>query len=839
MRAPLEWLKKYVCLPAGTTPEQIAEALIRIGHEVEGVHTPPLTDGLLVVGHVREITELTEFKKPIRYCRVTVGAGNGELGPDGETTDERGIICGARNFNVGDLVVVALPGTTLPGDFTIASRSTYGHISDGMICSAAELGVGADHDGIIVLDADDPEAVVGSDARDLVGANDTVLELAVTPDRGYALSIRGLARELSAAFAVPFIDPAAIPLQTDASGEQAWPVSIDDPTGCDRFVAVRVTGIDPQAPSPFWIRRRLQACGIRAISLAVDVTNYVMLELGQPLHAFDTAKLQGPIVVRRAATDETLETLDAATRTLRDTDLVVADESGAISVAGVMGGAGTEISESTTDVLIEGAHWTPPVISRTARRLKLPSEASRRFERAVDPAVTAVAAEAAAILLARYGGGVMPQIRTDVGVRTSLATVVLPISEPERIVGRPFGPGVAAKRLTEVGCTIEARADESGSSILLVTPPSWRPDLTRPADLVEEIARLEGYDSIDSVLPVAPAGSGLTAGQRRERVVAADLASAGLVEVLSFPFVGDKDFDQLGLPAADVRRRAAVLRNPLDAEKAQMRTTLLPGLLDVLHRNLSRGVKDLALYELGLVFLPGSQVPKPPTVSVAGRPTESELAVLKASVPDQPQHVAAVAAGNWERAGWWGKGRAVSWSDAIELARRIGRTAGVELRVVAAENAPWHPGRCAGLRVGDWPVGYAGELHPAVIERLDLPPRTVALELNLSGLPIRVSPVPPAISAFPAVNLDVALVVDAGIEASAVTDALAAGGGELLESVRLFDVYTGSQVPEGKKSLAFALVVRSVDRTLTAAEANEVRDGAIALAADRAGAVIR
>lgn len=839
MRAPLEWLKKYVCLPADVTAEQISEALIRIGHEVEGILTPPPTEGLLVVGQVRQVTELTEFKKPIRYCRVAVGAGNGEVGSNGEPTDERGIICGARNFKTDDLVVVALPGTTLPGDFTIASRSTYGHISDGMICSAAELGVGDDHDGIIVLDSDDRKAIIGADARDLIGANDIVFELAITPDRGYALSIRGLARELSAAFDVPFVDPAATPLMTTADGEPAWPVSIDDPAGCDRFVAVRVTGVDPLAPSPFWIRRRLLASGIRAISLAVDVTNYVMLELGQPLHAFDAAKLDGPIVVRRARGGETLQTLDGSKRSLRETDLVVADSSGAISVAGVMGGATTEISNSTTDVVIEGAHWTPPVISRTARRLKLPSEASRRFERAVDPAVAAVATEAAAALLARYGGGSVHPNRTDVGVQNPPAVVVLPIGEPERIVGRKFGPGIAARRLTEVGCTIEARADETGSALLLVTPPSWRPDLTRPADLVEEIARLEGYDTIDSVLPVAPAGSGLTPDQRRERAVAADLTSAGLVEVLSFPFVGSKDFDQLGLPATDIRRRSAVLRNPLDAEKAQMRTTLLPGLLDTLGRNLSRGMKDLALYELGLVFLPKSNAPKPPVVSVVGRPTDAELAILNAGLPNQPQHVAVVAAGNWERSGWWGQGRQVSWSDAIELARRIGRTAGVQLRVVPAQNAPWHPGRCAGLRVGDWPIGYAGELHPAVVERLGLPARTVAVELNLSGLPTRVSPVPPAISSFPAVNLDVALVVDSGVEAAAVTQVLAAAAGELLESVRLFDVYTGSQVPAGKKSLAFALVVRSAERTLTAAEANAVRDRAVAAAADSCGATVR
>jgi phenylalanyl-tRNA synthetase beta chain len=583
------------------------------------------------------------------------------------------------------------------------------------------------------------------------------------------------------------------------------------------------------------LRRRLTASGIRSISLAVDVTNYVMLDLGQPLHAFDADKLTGPITVRRAVDGETLVTLDGAKRTLVTDDLVVADESGAISMAGVMGGESTEISSGTTTVLIEAAYWDPPVIARTARRHRLPSEASRRFERAVDPAIAAVAAEAAAELLVRYGGGVIVG-RSDVaGNPLPQSRIELATSEPERLTGRSYDESVIIHRLEQVGCVVT----QATPGTLTVAPPSWRPDLTRPADLVEEVARLEGFDSIASVLPLAPSGTGLTAGQRRERLIAADLASAGLTEVLAFPFHGVGDLDALGLPATDARRNAVPLANPLDADRPLLRTTLLPGLLDTVLRNLSRGTRDLLVFEIGSVFLPRRGAPRPPDPPVDHRPDAATLAALNAALPNQPVHLAVVLAGSAERSGWWGPGRPADWADAIELARRIGAVAGSDLRVVAADQPPFHPGRCASIRVGDWPIGHAGELAPAVVERLGLPPRTAAIELNLDALPGRQPPVAPVISPYPPVHLDVALVVDNAVPAADVTQALRDGGGELLESVRLFDVYTGDQVGPGHKSLAFALVVRAPDRTLTAADATAVRDAAVAVAAERAGAVLR
>ncbi|WP_116112623.1 phenylalanine--tRNA ligase subunit beta [Amycolatopsis ruanii] len=838
MRVPVSWLLEH--LDAGEVgPQELAEAFVRIGIEVDEVRPLDQVTGPLVVGRVAEIEELTGFKKPIRFCRVDVGEEASEdepadnEGPSGIRT--RGIVCGATNFVEGDLVVVALPGTVLPGPFEISSRTTYGRVSDGMICSARELGLGEDHSGILVLPPS--TASPGDSGHEVLGLADTVLEVTPTPDRGYALSVRGLARELAAALDVPFGDPAALDLPA-AEGE-AWPVEIEDPTGCDRFVVRRVTGLDAGAPTPWWMRRRLLLAGIRSISLAVDVTNYVMLELGQPLHAWDTASLQGGLVVRRAKPGEKLTTLDDVERTLDADDVVIADERGPVSLAGTMGGASTEISIESTDVLIEGAHWDPPSISRTARRHKLFSEAAKRFERFTDPQVCAAAVERASRLLRTYGDGSIQPGRTDVGSVEPLSPITMPISLPDRIAGVRYDRGVTVRRLNQVGCKVTVGAGDDGVATVTATPPSWRADLKQPADLVEEVLRLEGYDSIPSVLPTAPAGTGLTAAQRRRRTVSRALAEAGYVEVQPFPFVGEPVWDAFGLPADDVRRKTVRVQNPLEADKDRLATTLLPGLLDTLQRNASRGFKDLALFHIGQVVLPGASPVPMPELGVAGRPSDEDLAQLMAAVPAQPQHVAVVLAGQREQAGWWGKGEQAGWADAVQAARLVGQAAGVELRVRNAELAPWHPGRCAELLVGDWPVGHAGELHPKVIEALGLPKRTVAMELDLDAIPLRERRPAPVISPYPPVLLDVALVVDAKVPASDLAEALVAGGGDLLEDTSLFDVYTGDQVGDGKRSLAYKLRFRAPDRTLTVDEATQARDAAVAEAGSRYGAELR
>ncbi|GAA0273624.1 phenylalanine--tRNA ligase subunit beta [Cryptosporangium japonicum] len=830
MRVAVSWLGEYLDL-SGRSAEEIDTAFVRAGLEVEAVHRPGEgVSGPLVIGRVLSAEELTGFKKPIWYCRVDVG-------PDhNDESGSRGIVCGAPNVATAEYVVASLPGAVLPGGFAIAARKTYGQVSDGMICSGRELGISDDHSGIIALSAAELPAGVGpgSDAVPVLGLDDVIFELAITPDRGYCFSVRGLARELASSLDVPFRDPASLVTVPAASGEVPHPVVVEDTAGCDRFYARAVRGLNPAAPSPLWMKRRLQAAGVRSISLAVDVTNYLMLELGQPMHAFDRSRVTGPIVVRRARPGERVTTLDGADRAVSTEDLLITDDTGPIGLAAVMGGETTEIGPDTTEVLIEAAHWDPVTVARTARRQKLPSEASKRFERGVDPEMTAVAAEAAVRLLVEYGGAVAEPGVLDLDARAAVEPIRLPVGLASRVVGVEYPRSVVERRLRDVGCTVTT----AGEDELWVLPASWRPDLTDPIDLVEEVARLEGYDNIPSILPPTPSSSGLTDDQRRRRTVARALAEAGFVEVLSYPFVSPSIHDAFGLEADDPRRSAVRLANPLSDAEPEMRTSLLPGLLKAAQRNIGRGQRDVALYELGLVFSASGAGPAP-RLGVDRRPTDEELAALYAAVPSQPRHVAVVLSGDRDPAGWWGPGRAASWADAIESARVVAAAAGIELSVRRGDLAPWHPGRCAELVVDGRVVGHAGELHPRVVTALELPARTAAMELDLSALPAPRIATAPVISPFPPALLDVALVVDESVPSAEVEKALVEGAGELLESVRLFDVYTGAQVGEGRKSLAFALTFRASDRTLTVEEATTSRDAAITQATKTHGASLR
>jgi phenylalanyl-tRNA synthetase beta chain len=833
VRVPVSWLTEHLVTNERFTAEQIAEAFVRVGLEVEEVIPLGQVTGPVVVGRVAEIEELTEFKKPIRYCMVEVVEADDHdetMGPR-----MRGVICGATNFAEGDLVVVALPGAVLPGGFAITKRKTYGRYSDGMICSARELGLGDEHSGILVLPSG--EAGAGDDAVELLELDDSIIELAITPDRGYAFSIRGLARELACALDIDCRDAAAIDVP-QAEGD-AFSVTVENEEDCPRFVARRVTGVDSTAPTPWWIRRRLMLAGIRSISLTVDVTNYVMLEMGQPMHAFNTPSIKGGMVVRRANAGEKLTTLDDVERQLDPDDIIIADDNGPISLAGVMGGASTEVRSDSTDILLEAANWEPTAIARTVRRHKLPSEASKRFERRVDPQIPPMALERAARLLREHADGSIQPGRTDEGGVIALPTVTMPIGLPDRVAGQQYERGVTVRRLNQIGCTTEVYTGEEGKPLVTVHPPTWRPDLAEPADLVEEVLRLEGYDTIPTELPRAPAGTGTTASQRRRRAVGRALAEAGYVEVLPFPFVSPSVWDAFGLAHDDNRRRTISVLNPLEADRSELATTLLPGLLESLTRNVSRGMRDIALFHIGQVTLPKAQQMPVPAVDVAGRPTDAEIASLHAALPHQLVHTAVVLAGNRERAGWWGPGQPATWADAIRAAEIVAEAAGVKLTVRAAELAPWHPGRCAQLLVGDLPVGYAGELHPKAIDALGLPKRTCAMELKLDSLPLVDRRPAPSPSPYPPVLLDVALVVDASVPTAQVASALRGGGGDLLEELNLFDVFTGEQVGEGKRSLAYSLRFRAPDRTLTVEEATAARDAAVASAASRFGAALR
>ncbi|OBK19611.1 phenylalanine--tRNA ligase subunit beta [Mycobacterium asiaticum] len=827
MRVAYSWLREAVSAGApgwDAGPDDLAQALVRIGHEVEDVATLGPVEGPLTVGRVTEIEELTEFKKPIRACRVDVGAD-----------DLQDIICGATNFKVGDLVVAALPGTTLPGNFTIAARKTYGRTSNGMICSAAALGLGADHSGILVLPPGTAEP--GADAGAVLGLDDVVFHLAITPDRGYGMSVRGLAREIACAYDLDFADPADVPpLPVE---REAWPLRVHPETEVRRFALRPVIGIDPKAVTPWWLQRRLLLAGIRPTSPAVDVTNYVMLELGHPMHAHDRARITGSLEVRFAHPGETVVTLDDVKRKLEPVDVLIVDEVATAAIGGVMGAASTEVRADSTDILLEAAVWDPAAVSRTQRRLHLPSEAARRYERAVDPAISVAVLDRCASLLVNIAGGVAEPALTDWRGDPprddwSLPPIAIPADLPDRFAGVAYAPGTTARRLTQVG----ARVSQDGE-VLTVTPPSWRPDLRQPADLVEEVLRLEGLEVIPSVLPSAPAGRGLSPTQQRRRAIGKSLAMSGYIEVLPTPFLPAGVFELWGLGADDPRRATTKVLNPLEADRPELATTLLPALLEALGRNVSRGLGDAALFAIAQVVQPTEMTRGVNLIPVDRRPTDAEIATLDASLPRQPQHVAAVLTGLREPRGPWGPGRPVEAADAFEGVRIVARASGVDVTLQPAQYLPWHPGRCAEVLIAGAVVGHAGQLHPAVIERAGLPKGTCAFELNLDAVPTSTVLPAPRVSPFPAVFQDVSLVVAADVPAQSVEDAVRDGAGALLEHIQLFDVFVGPQIGADRKSLTFALRFRAPDRTLTEDDASAARDAAVRCAAERVGAELR
>nr|VDG63734.1 phenylalanyl-tRNA ligase subunit beta [Streptococcus thermophilus] len=810
--------------------EELDAGFVRVGFETEGYEPLPETTGPLVVGRVKEIEELTEFKKPIRYCQVDVGQANG-------TGELQGIICGARNFQENDLVVVSLPGAVLPGGFEIAARETYGHISNGMMASEAELGFTAKSDGIIVLE--EGAGTPGQDAREVLGGPDTVFDVNITPDRGYALSARGLGREVASAFDLEYNDLAADPsiAGIDVSTVPAptgdlIPITLEESTKAQRFGLRMVEGIDPKAQAPFWLKRVLMLGGVRSVNAATDVTNFVMLLTGQPMHAFDADKIAGGLRVHNAQGGEEFETLDHVKRTLTSNDVVISDDNGIQSLAAIMGGTTSEISDETTNVYFEAASWDALTVARSARHHKLSSEASRRFERGVDPAIIEISLDIACALLADIAGGTISDKRTLVGAVKDREPIEMRVSRPSELIGVDYSKETVVRRLEEVGCAVTGD-DET----LRVTPPTWRTDLNEPVELIEEIVRLEGLDDIPLELPTPRGGRGLSPVQRRRRAVTHALAYSGYVEIIPTPFMSNTVLDTWGLETGDKRRKTVQVQNPLDADYAVLATTLLPAMLEAVGRNVARGRTDLALYSVAqTAFKTADESPMP---SVLERPTPEVLEELIDSLPEQHLHAATVAIGNKELEGPWGKGRTYTWADAVESAQIVAKSCGVELEIESAEHLPWHPGRCAQLSVDGAVVGYAGELHPQVLETLGLPERTCAMEIDLTALPMSENLPAPVLSAFPALHQDIALVVDDAIPAETVRRSLVETAGELLESVELFDVYRSDALGDGKKSLAFGLVFRASDRTLTDEEANEARLAAAEAAAQRLGAQMR
>ena len=847
MRIPLSWLREFAEVPAGATAEDVMEELVKVGFEEEDVHRPTDTlQGPIVVGQVLSLVKEPQTNgKTINWCQVRVVPEGAEQTLTGEGIDPsgvQGIICGAHNFVEGDKVVVTLPGAVLPGDFRISARKTYGHLSAGMIASVRELGIGEDHDGILVLSRIGLDPEIGTDAMELLGLYDQAAEINVTPDRGYAFSIRGVAREYAHATGTTFTDPASkVQAPGVLSGGYGVKLNDDAPIygkpGCDRFVVRTVRGVDPTRPTPPWMASRLRLAGIRSISLPVDISNYVMLELGQPTHCYDLDKLSGDIVVRRATAGEKITTLDDKERTLDPEDLLITDDSGPIGIAGVMGGAATEVGDTTSNILVEAAHFDEVSISRSRRRHKLPSEASKRFERGVDWHVAGIAAQRVVDLLVELAGGTADEAGTDVGTAPETVTIELPAGFAAARIGIDFPEEQIVTALEDLGAAVEK--NDGGWT---VTAPSWRHDLETKEDLSEEIARLVGYDKIPATLPVAPPGRGLTRLQQQRRRLIQALADAGLTEVLSYPFVSKAANDTFGVAEQGAGRPALKLANPISEEQGFLRTSVLPGLIEVAKRNHSRGFRDLAIFESGLVFLPGSTMGTASIPPLGAKPADEVLDALYDGVPDQPFHVAAVLTGHDSPAAAGHEPRLWDWADALDIARLAGDVLGVDLVASQGSHQAFHPGRAArlSLRTGET-VGYAGELHPKLLAASDMPARSVALEINADALFDAAPDVIVArhISTFPLATQDVALVVPADVPADDVLDVLREGAGELLEDVALFDVYAGKGIEDGKKSLAFGLRFRAADRTLTADEASAAREGAVALAAVRFGAVQR
>lgn len=827
MRVPLSWLAQFVELPASA--EQLAETLTMGGLEVAGVERPSGGVRGVVVCEVTRVEAVPGSDK-LNLVEVTDGRDSHEM------------VAGAANMAVGHRVAAALPGATLPGSdagqpVEIGRREIFGHVSNGMLTSVAELGVGPDHTEIWVLE---PDAPLGADVAEWLALDDPVLELEVTPDRGYALSILGIARDVAALtggeLSLPEPDQAVQELP-----DPVVPVTIADPDRCPRFDARTVDGVTVGG-SPAWLQRRLYAAGLRPVSGVVDATNHTMIETGNPIHAYDLARLAGPAIeVRTARHGESLTTLDGVARTLDPDDLVIADAEGPVALAGVMGGEATEIGPDTRELLLEVANFSATTVLRSARRHRLPTEGSMRWERAVPPESVPLAASRCAALITRVAGGRVTAAADHYPAPRTRPTLRLRTPRARGHLGVELDAERQRALLQRIGCDVEPAAatpeatgsgtGASGGEVLAVTPPAYRPDLDGEEDLYEELARLHGYERIPESVPSSGGPGSRGPEHDAAQAVRGALVGGGWTEVVVFPFLAESDLAALDLAADDRRRRPLPLVNPLSKEDSALRTTLLPGLLRTLRHNVNRQVNDVAIYEAAHVFLP-------PTAEDPGPPGGPEGLTL----PAEPLTLGLAACGSFEPVRHDRGARQVDVYDllgAVDLARLAVRRGPVEAQ--PTDEAPYHPGRAARVSVDGVDVGVVGELHPRVIAGFELPERTVAGELRLDRLVaggVRL-PQAEAPSTLPGVRFDVAVVVDEDVPASAVADTVRAGAGERLVSCRLFDVFRGAQVGEGRKSLAYRLRLDDPDRQLTDADADAAIEAVESAVSERLGGHLR
>jgi phenylalanyl-tRNA synthetase beta chain len=804
MLVSLKWLKELVDISL-PVPE-LVDRLDLTGTAVESATSAGAALDGVVVG---QIVSKNRHPEADKLWVTAVGVGDDE---------PLQIVCGAQNFEAGDKVPVALVGATLPNGMTIKKAKLRGVESRGMNCSASELGLGDDHDGLMILPSDAP---VGMPFAEYQGMSDTILELEITPNRPDCLSVVGVAREIGAVLGVPSSVPASTPEECGAPVSDSATVTIDDPELCPRYTARLIRNVRI-GPSPQWLADKVVASGTRSISNVVDITNYVMFELGQPLHAFDADLLavgasgRCEIGVRLARAGERLTTLDGQDRQLAADVVVITDSSGPIALAGVMGGEATEVHDGTVNILLESACFAPSSISHTSRRLGLFSEASSRFEKVVDRTACVAALDRAAALMAELAGGeVAPGVIDTFPLPLEPRTVTLRHERLLAVISAEISQAEAAEILGRLGCEVAIDGDLSRATI-----PSFRPDLDREIDLIEEVLRVWGMERVP---PTLPAGRGrvgeLTREQRwRERVGAA-LRASGLNETMTYSFADPADLERMRheCPGDEL---CVELLNPMSGEQAVLRRSLLPGLLRSVSYNQNRAVHNVHLYEIGSVFR-----------TAEGRKQPKERPV-----------VAGVLAGAWHDQAWNETAVALDFFDGKGIIESLGRELGVpRLKVRAAELAHLQPGRAAEVLLGGQVAGWIGEVHPAVLEAFEAGGPVTAFELDLAALVREAADAKPYadVPRYPGVELDVALVVADDVTAERVIQSMSAAGGKLLESVRLFDVYRGEGVPSGSKSLAFALVYRAPDRTLTAEEVESVHERLVRKVSGAVGGQLR
>lgn len=793
MKVPLRWLQEFIDLPT-TDIEELTYAFDMLGLTTDGIETLDVGWTDVYVGQVLDIAPHPDADK-VRVCQVDSGTGPTQ------------IICGAWNFEAGATVTVARPGAVLPGDFEIGQRTIRGVESNGMICSERELGLGDDHAGILVLSEGQE---IGTPFADYVELPDVVFELEITPNRPDALSLWGVARDLAAWFDVEFhVPPMEMPTVQGATGVT---VDIADPTGCRRFTAREIRGVTV-GKSPLRVRHRLHKVGTRSVSDVVDVTNYVMYELGHPLHAFDADSIVGNrLIVKRAEADEKLETLDHVNRALSTDDLIIYDGAGPTSMSGTMGGARSEVSEETTRVLMEAASWDPPTIMHMWRRHDLRSEAATRFERGVDPNLADIANQrASAMVQALCGGEILQGAVDEVAIEIEPAVVELPANEPGRLLGPGFETQYVTGILQRLGMTVE------NDDPMLVTVPTYRPDVTRPADLIEEIARIHGFDKFDATLPTGPAG-GLTTEQRRQRKLYAALTGAGLNQAINLPFVSVGELNGLGwnTDGSDL----LAIKNPLREEESKLRPSLLPGLLNDVRYNQSHGKASVALFEAGKVFFSD---PDP------GDPR----------LPLEFDRLAWAVVGEVGLVGLSGAAWTSDASYSLALWQHIADTLGLKAEISHATHRGLHPGRTAAISVGSEVIGHVGELAPGAARAFEIEGRVAVAEIDLDPI---LAPVPArrsqAPSVFPHVDFDLSFLLPADTRSSELVTATASAADGLVESARVFDEFQDVSLGEDRKALAVAYRLRARDRTLDQKEIGSIRQKMID-AAEAIGARLR